>query len=529
MPYPVVVRFRAIPSTLHESVKRSGGFFGVCIVSYLFVWLVSVAVNPNGPNAQKQIDGEIWASTSHSWLDRVSCHWLGICGGINWLISTWVFRRTTQPQIPRGSHQHQHEWEDTTSKPQEWSQTEIESRVIPEYVLKHAPVLYLDENEQWWPTDVADFLHHVRYRQNGKTKADNVQLSTMTKILARDHIQTDVFLQSLDDPEELPDWITSAQNKPTEQRGRTLEPEKHNASSTRERQMIMNADSRHTSDFQAAWNWRSDEQRRFESSGTQKPAHSYSWSVENDSQPSARSPAPAFLITVAKGNNTLDAFWFFFYAFNRGARVTGIQYGNHVGDWEHVLVRFHAQKPVSLFLSAHEWGSAYKFEAMEKYGSAQERPVIYAGLGSHAHYATPGKHAYALPLALLGDTCSRGYLWDPILNLISFVHNPKAKGWPVDSRFKASMHNPRVHTSWLEYHGHWGDKRFSLNDRKGRNYRFAGEYKYLNGPTGPWDKALNRSTICEHAEKPCQLRDTRDGYVGPLEDHTDLEDFILGQ
>ena len=55
--------------------------------------------------------------------------------------------------------------------------------------------------------------------------------------------------------------------------------------------------------------------------------------------------APATLIVVDKGNGWVDAFWFYFYSFNLGPFVMGSgPYGNHVGDWEHSLVRFYQGK-----------------------------------------------------------------------------------------------------------------------------------------------------------------------------------------
>ena len=37
--------------------------------------------------------------------------------------------------------------------------------------------------------------------------------------------------------------------------------------------------------------------------------------------------------------------------------------GNHVGDWEHTMIRFEHGKPTSVFLSEHDFGAAYAFHA----------------------------------------------------------------------------------------------------------------------------------------------------------------------
>jgi hypothetical protein len=77
-----------------------------------------------------------------------------------------------------------------------------------------------------------------------------------------------------------------------------------------------------------------------------------------------RSDAPAILLVVDKGNGVVDAFWFYFYSFNLGNTVVNVRFGNHVGDWEHCLVRFYNGKPKALFFSAHSAGEAYSYEAV---------------------------------------------------------------------------------------------------------------------------------------------------------------------
>ncbi|MDN6412086.1 MAG: Vps62-related protein, partial [Yaniella sp.] len=81
-----------------------------------------------------------------------------------------------------------------------------------------------------------------------------------------------------------------------------------------------------------------------------------------------RSDAPAILVVMDKGNGIVDAFWFYFYSFNLGNTVANVRFGNHVGDWEHCLVRFHNGNPKALFFSAHQGGEAYSYEAVEKIG-----------------------------------------------------------------------------------------------------------------------------------------------------------------
>lgn len=234
-----------------------------------------------------------------------------------------------------------------------------------------------------------------------------------------------------------------------------------------------------------------------------------------------RSSAPAFLFVVPKEDGIVDAFWFFFYSFNQGQTVFGIRFGNHVGDWEHTCIRFKHGKPISVFLSEHDFGDAYSWNALEKYirnpdesgtmigtwsnqtaSKLAKRPVIYSAEGSHAMYATPGLHPYILPWGLLHDQTDRGPLWDPALNVQAYTYDFS------EEALRSSTHNPKAPTDWFHFAGHWGDKFYPLSDS--RQYRFAGQYHYVNGPTGPKDKFLDRKRVCQRPDGKCHIRDSID-------------------
>lgn len=85
-------------------------------------------------------------------------------------------------------------------------------------------------------------------------------------------------------------------------------------------------------------------------------------------QQGGRSKAPAVMICVDKGDGIVDAFWFFFYGFNQGNMVFNVRFGNHVGDWEHTLIRFQRGIPKYVFFSEHSFGSAFSYGAVEKIG-----------------------------------------------------------------------------------------------------------------------------------------------------------------
>lgn len=246
--------------------------------------------------------------------------------------------------------------------------------------------------------------------------------------------------------------------------------------------------------------------------------------VQHRPSPAGRSSAPAVLIVVPKEDGIVDAFWFFFYSFNLGQTVAGIRFGNHIGDWEHTLIRFKNGKPDLVFLSEHNFGDAYAWHALEKYlpdpagdgrmlgtwsnataSTQAKRPVVYSAVGSHAMYATPGLHPYILPWGILHDQTDRGPLWDPTLNLQAYT-------WDIDNRtVRASTTTPKAPTEWFHFAGHWGDKFYPLADK--RQYRFFGQYHYVNGPTGPKFKNLEREKVCQRRKSECHIRHwvTQDG------------------
>lgn len=60
---------------------------------------------------------------------------------------------------------------------------------------------------------------------------------------------------------------------------------------------------------------------------------------------------------------------------------------------------------------------------------------------------------------------------------------------------KSSNLSPDAPIGYFYFQGHWGDKFYPLNDP--RQYRFLGQYHYVNGPLGPRFKNLGRKEICQ--------------------------------
>lgn len=129
-----------------------------------------------------------------------------------------------------------------------------------------------------------------------------------------------------------------------------------------------------------------------------------------------------------------------------------------------------------------------------------DQPIVYSATGSHAMYATPGVHPYVLPWGLLHDVTDRGPLWDPVLNNHAFTYNA------TSDTLRASTLSPHAPIGWFYFKGHWGDKHYPLSDP--RQYRFAGQYHYVNGPLGPRFKNLGRKKICQ-GNGDCEIKESR--------------------
>ncbi len=93
------------------------------------------------------------------------------------------------------------------------------------------------------------------------------------------------------------------------------------------------------------------------------------------------------IVTVDKGKGIIDAFYFYFHAFNDGTHVVGLEFGAHVGDWEHNMIRFENGAPQAVYFSQHARSQSFTYKAVEKMGL---RPVVYVARGSHAVYGTSG-------------------------------------------------------------------------------------------------------------------------------------------
>ncbi|KAI9674041.1 MAG: hypothetical protein M1829_003884 [Trizodia sp. TS-e1964] len=303
---------------------------------------------------------------------------------------------------------------------------------IPEFVIKHAPLVWLHSQESHFPSDLAAQLQHVEPR------VDFNPVSGAPSPLSLDNLDqlnklggSAVFLTSLDDVTTNPGWL----------------------------------------------------------GGVQPNGNGKTEGIKS-----------SVIIVNDRGNGRLDAFYFYFYAYNQGTKVFSLEFGDHVGDWEHNMIRFENGLPQAVWYSQHASGEAFTWDAVQKIG---DRAVTFSAIGTHANYAIAGTHDHTIPglnlfFGPVEDKCDQGRLWDPTLS--SFFYE-----WTGSTKtFTPGNMGDRNPTAYLYFLGAWGDKQYPDSDS--RQYNFWGETRFGDGPTGPMDKQLDRTNVCPDGGPPCYLR-----------------------
>lgn len=567
------------------------------IATLVFItWFVPKALNPTPPSPEKARADKAWVDSSPYWLDRQACRWFSLCG-----IHHMRWDDPVKPRAPplspkelgelelkRSISERTDSWEDIGNRAK-FHESGEKLDDVPDFVLRNAPLVHLYSGENFWPSDIAEHVQHMTpfFGQEPVNMTELLSLANMFNLTAKPGV---VFLTSNEDVEQRPEWLSShvGQPKPFDEDGdEQVDPaEGHDIDEERipysEETTWWDVDQDHPlrrildprdRSFEPTDMLAKHARRAQLSTGNpQKPIPPPPGTPGHKPDASGYSKAPAVLVLVDKGSGILDAFWFFFYSYNLGQTVLNMRFGNHVGDWEHCMVRFENGVPRAMFLSEHEGGQAYAWAALEKkrmnatsnvlgetVTEVVERPVIYSAVGSHAMYAFPGPHPYVLPFHMLKDDTDRGPLWDPSLNNYAYFYDYKDsppppeedEGSPADevtpeeaspypfnmtilaahadraSNLRSSSSsnnkrgelaaptslvpassNPGAPTSWFHFDGPWGDEIYSLGDE--RQWRLFGQYHYVTGPMGPKFKRLGRETVCQ-SEKCRMLHSIEEG------------------
>lgn len=122
---------------------------------------------------------------------------------------------------------------------------------------------------------------------------------------------------------------------------------------------------------------------------------SYLYGVAPDASGRTGDAFSCAVIVNDHGNGAVDAFYMYFYAFDFGGVYVGLNVGNHVGDWEHNMVRFQDGLPTAIWYSQHSNGEAFTYDVVNKYdgGDRVRRPL---DLSIVRQQLTNGKPAHSL-------------------------------------------------------------------------------------------------------------------------------------
>lgn len=135
--------------------------------------------------------------------------------------------------------------------------------------------------------------------------------------------------------------------------------------------------------------------------------------IEGKIEDSASAPVLWRLGEVISPTRILLEYWYH-YAYSKAGKF-GL--GDHQGDWEGMSVVVEldpsageADRPIALFLAAHEGGA---WHCASKLGWVQDtqgqlHPEVFAALGTHATYPSPG----IFRTSCLIDRTGRGQAWD---------------------------------------------------------------------------------------------------------------------
>ena len=203
---------------------------------------------------------------------------------------------------------------------------------------------------------------------------------------------------------------------------------------------------------------------------------------------------PVFALVVEKPQNITDVFYFYFYPFNLGKIVCiGLVYkgnclgeyslyGNHVGDWEHVTVRFQNGKPIKMYYSIHDSGIEIPWNEASAHSEFPTHPIAYCALGSHGCYPSKGYQAFfSLPNGQrLIDQLDDGILWKTWDNTIILrVDSDKKCCFDSNGNYLNDI-IIKNNFNWVAYNGSWGNP-------KGTTCLFN-QCVLKDGPIGPFNK-----------------------------------------
>ena len=194
--------------------------------------------------------------------------------------------------------------------------------------------------------------------------------------------------------------------------------------------------------------------------------------------------APVYAIVTQKSEEIIDLTYWFFYPYNLGKKVcigfrvgdvcVGCkkEFGDHIADWEHIIVRTKNLEPTQVYLSWHGSGSTFAYGDTTSIAYEGTHPIVYSAYGSHGTYPKPGAYMYRkLPNGdNLTDIAGKGKAWRSWDNLDMILFKP---GKVYEGKDK-----------WMNYTGRWGNPKQGC----GIYERVSGQCQLSDGPGGPIGK-----------------------------------------
>ncbi|KAK4941041.1 hypothetical protein LTR10_018962 [Elasticomyces elasticus] len=307
---------------------------------------------------------------------------------------------------------------------------------VPDYVKDHAPIIWLHSNDSFMPSDIPSHAQHTKAFKRFKPLADSPVLD-FNNLSSLNQYGKDIYLTAVENITTMPEWLFGE-----------------------------------TPDVTGA----------------------------------LHNSTACAVVLIERKDQIVDAFYFYFYSFDEGADITqvlpplnkilpdskpGDHFGNHVGDWEHNMVRFKDGVPVGIWYSQHAWGEACLWNDEACLSKQGDRPVVYSARGSHANYPSAGSHVHD---AALIDVADKGRLWDPIQPAWFYTYDPSTDNL-------TALEPETAPTDWFSFLGGWGDQQYPDDDPRQQTVPYFGLKKYNSGPNGPRFKHLLRKDLMPD-EKP---------------------------
>jgi hypothetical protein len=315
---------------------------------------------------------------------------------------------------------------------------------FPQYAIDHAPLVWLHSEEPYMPSDIGRHVLETAPRINFEPITDALPLLNLDNLSVLNKYGKDgknVFLTAVDDISKYPKWIFGEV------------PD--------------------------------------ESGALQNSTACVVVAVEHD---------------LPSKQHIVDVFYFYFYSWNEGGDITqvlpplnqlfpdskpGDHFGNHLGDWEHNMIRFVNGKPIGIYFSHHTSGESCDWDDTKCLSKRGKRPLDFSARGSHANYPSAGDHVHDEALI---DIADEGRLWDPVTLAYFYGYDPTTKAFTAADPGTAP-------TDWLSFNGNWGDEKFRESDPRQHTVPYFGLPKFEGGPNGPKFKHLVRKGLIPD-EKP---------------------------